>query len=499
MRKNFGAKLITWLLWALFGSSIVTALWHLQAGVQTLSVTETLVAGTKLSIALRIDALSSTIFCMVTFLAATIAQYALRYLDGEPKQNYFYQKLLITVLAVSLLILSSNLAMFFLAWLGISWGLHRLLLIYEERPKALLAARKKLLVSRLGDVALLLAFGAIYKAFGTFDFHDIFETIDHGMATLNRAQIDLINVAGVLLAAGAMTKSAQFPFHFWLPETMETPTPVSALMHAGIINAGGFLIIRLSPVFEHAAGAGMLLTVAGAVTAVFGSLVMITQNNIKQKLAYSTISQMGMMMFACGIGAYSLALFHIVAHSLYKAYAFLSTGTLVAERTKLMIPIRPWSTSLAVGCSVVCGALVVLGLYLGSGLYLPTLTYSAVLLLGLVQNMNLPPIKDAFGGWLSMIAGGAVISGVIFYLVLEQGLGYFVASEIATPEKVANWYDPTFLVNALGYLIFAAGFCLSNVLLAQKSTFARRLYMYLWNGGYFGQYTTRALVRFWPV
>ncbi len=499
MRKNFGAKLITWLLWALFGLSIGTAFWYLQAGVQILSFIEAWVAGAKLSLALRIDALSSTIFCMVSFLSATIAQYALRYLDGEPKQTYFYQNLLITVLAVCLLILSSNLAIFFIAWLGISWGLHRLLLIYEERPKALLAARKKLLVSRLGDIALLLAIGLLYKAFGTFEFHDIFAKVDRSIATLSADQIDLVNMAGVLLAAGAMTKSAQFPFHFWLPETMETPTPVSALMHAGIINAGGVLIIRLSPVFDHAAGAGMLLTVAGAVTAVFGSLVMITQNNIKQKLAYSTVSQMGMMMFACGIGAYSLALFHIVAHSLYKAYAFLSTGTLVAERAKLAIPLRPWSTSLAVSCSFVCGSLVILGLYVGSGVYLPSLTYAAVLLLGLVQMMNLPRIKDTFSGWLPLIAGGAVISGVLMYLVLEQGLGHYVATEIATPETVVSWSDPVFMVNALGYLIFAVGFCLSNILLAQKSGLARRLYIYLWNGGYFGQHTTRALLRFWPV
>jgi NAD(P)H-quinone oxidoreductase subunit 5 len=351
----------------------------------------------------------------------------------------------------------------------------------------------------LGDVALLLAVAFLYCAFDTFDFHDIFETVDRGMSGLSKDQVDLINLAGVFLAAGAMTKSAQFPFHFWLPETMETPTPVSALMHAGIINAGGFLIIRLSPVFDHAAGAGMLLTVAGALTAVYGSLVMITQNNIKQKLAYSTISQMGMMIFACGIGAYSLALFHIVAHSLYKAYAFLSTGTLVAERTKLAIPLRPWSMSMAVLCSIICGTLVILGLYLDSGLYLPSLTYGAVLLLGVVQNMNLPRLKDAYGGFLPLIVGASLIGGVLLYLGLEQGLGHYVATEIATPETVSSWRHPIFLVNAFGYLIFAVGFCLSNALLAQKSPFSRRLYMYLWNGGYFGHYTTRALLRLWPV
>jgi NAD(P)H-quinone oxidoreductase subunit 5 len=134
---------------------------------------------------------------------------------------------------------------------------------------------------------------------------------------------------GPLFVLGAMTKSAQFPFHSWLPDTMETPTPVSALMHAGIINAGGFLVIRLSPLISISPISLDFLAVLGALTAIFGAVVMLTQTSVKRSLAYSTIAQMGFMMLQCGLGAYSAALLHLVGHSLYKAYAFLSTGSVL--------------------------------------------------------------------------------------------------------------------------------------------------------------------------
>ena len=132
------------------------------------------------------------------------------------------------------------------------------------------------------------------------------------------------------LVCGAMLKSAQFPFHSWLPDTMETPTPVSALMHAGIINAGGFLIVRLSPLVTLSPLSLHILAVVGAFTAIFASLVMMTQASVKRMLAFSTIAQMGFMMLQCGVGAFSIAVLHIVAHSLYKAHAFLSSGSVVS-------------------------------------------------------------------------------------------------------------------------------------------------------------------------
>jgi len=141
-----------------------------------------------------------------------------------------------------------------------------------------------------------------------------------------------------LLVIAASLESAQFPFHSWLPDTMETPTPVSALMHAGIINAGGFLVVRLSPILINAPAALNTLAIVGAFTALFASVVMLTQTSVKRSLAYSTIAQMGFMMLQCGLGAFALATLHLVAHSLYKAHAFLSSGSVVALKKAAWTP-----------------------------------------------------------------------------------------------------------------------------------------------------------------
>jgi NAD(P)H-quinone oxidoreductase subunit 5 len=163
-----------------------------------------------------------------------------------------------------------------------------------------------------------------WQSFGTWDFREMFAApAGNGLGPAMLA---------FLLVFAALLKSAQFPFHTWLPDTMETPTPVSALMHAGIINAGGFLVLRLSPLLVQVPVVMDLLALTGAFTALFGSLVMLPQTSVKRSLAYSTIAQMGFMMLECGLGAFALAALHIVAHSLYKAHAFLSSGSIVAAQ-----------------------------------------------------------------------------------------------------------------------------------------------------------------------
>ncbi len=166
---------------------------------------------------------------------------------------------------------------------------------------------------------------ALYQVFGSLNFSVL--TQDAEKLISDGSNPFLIGVAGVSLVLGVMTKSAQFPFHFWLPKTMETPTPVSALMHAGIINAGGFLVIRMGSFLNQLPWALNSLAIVGGVTAFFGSFVMLSQTNIKRSLAYSTISQMGFMMLQCGLGAFTIAIVHIVGHAFYKAHSFLSSGS----------------------------------------------------------------------------------------------------------------------------------------------------------------------------
>lgn len=270
-----------------------------------------------------LDGLSLVLLCLVSLMVTLIGRFSIRYLDGDPQQGRFMKWLLFTAATVMLFISSNHVALFMGAWISSSLGLHQLLLHYQHRPQARLAARKKFMVSRLGDVALLMAFALIVRHFHHWHYADIFAQMNQTTFTPS------LQIASFLLVLGAMTKSAQFPIHSWLPETLETPTPVSALMHAGIINAGGFLILRWSPLLVHYPLALLTLAWVGGFTALFAVLVMLTQTSIKKRLAYSTISQMGLMMLQCGLGAFTAAALHIVVHSLYKAHAFLNAGSIL--------------------------------------------------------------------------------------------------------------------------------------------------------------------------
>jgi NAD(P)H-quinone oxidoreductase subunit 5 len=276
-----------------------------------------------------LDGASLMMLTLVSFVGWVISQFSIRYLDGEANQGRYYCWIAFTIGCVSAMVISANLGLFFVAWLMTSWGLHQLLLHYPERPAARRAAWTKFVVSRLGDAALLAALSLLYLEFGTLQISELLvaagahSTVPVALTT---------QFAGLLIALGVIAKSAQFPFHTWLPLTMETPTPVSALMHAGIVNAGGYLVIRLGPLMLLSGPAMTSLIVIGTFTACFGVIVMMTQTSVKRKLAYSTIAQMGFMLLQCGLGAFSAAMLHILAHSLYKSHAFLSSGSAMVHR-----------------------------------------------------------------------------------------------------------------------------------------------------------------------
>ena len=268
------------------------------------------------------DRLTAAMFCLVSFIGVIVVTYSRNYMAGDPAHARFVGMLSLTLSAVLLVILSGNLFQFSLAWFATSVGLHRLLVFYPERPAALMAARKKFLASRAGDLCLLLAMALLYRMAGSLEYASIFRAA-------HAAGNGGVQAVALLLMVTAMLASAQFPLHGWLIEVMETPTPVSALLHAGIINAGGFLVLRFSDIIALSVPALDTLEMVGGFTALFGSAVMLTQTSIKVSLAYSTIAQMGFMMLECGLGAFSAALLHILAHSLYKAHAFLSSGSVI--------------------------------------------------------------------------------------------------------------------------------------------------------------------------
>jgi len=277
-----------------------------------------------------LDGTSGLMLTLVAFVGWVICRFSIRYLDGEAHQGSYFRWLSLTVGAVSLLAISGDLLTLFVAWSLSSLGIHKLLTHYSERPAARKAAWTKCAISRVADVFLVVAGVLIVKEFGTLRLTELFALVQ-SFHVNGLPSHSLLPSIGALLITGAALKTAQFPFHTWLPETLEAPTPVSALMHAGIVNAGGYLLIRLSPLLAWSPLAMTSLAVLGALTACFAAAVMLTQASIKKSLAWSTIAQMGFMMLQCGLGAFSAAMLHIIAHSLYKAHAFLNSGDVLNQ------------------------------------------------------------------------------------------------------------------------------------------------------------------------
>ena len=280
----------------------------------------TLIGAPGMGVSIRFDAVSSVMLLLVSFIGWVVVRYTATYLDGEARQGAFTGWLSLTLAAVLMLVLSGNLVQLVLAWIATSLFLHRLLLFYPERIAARRAAAKKFVTARLSDVALIIAAVLLTLAYGTNEITLILSAARAGMGG------DLAIAAAGFLAVAGVLKSAQFPMHGWLTEVMEAPTPVSALLHAGVINAGGFLLIRFADVMLLAPGVLAGLVLIGGFTALFAGLVMLTQPAVKTSLAWSTVAQMGFMILECGLGLFPLALLHIVAHSLYKAHSFLASG-----------------------------------------------------------------------------------------------------------------------------------------------------------------------------
>ncbi len=229
------------------------------------------------------------------------------------------------------LVQAGSLVTLVLAFAAVGHGLGKLLLFYAERPEARRAATKFSLIWGTADGALVLSALLFWAAYGTTSFA--------GLESAAAASSPVTaEVAVLLLVVAVLLKTAAFPLHGWLTEVMEAPTPVSALLHAGVINAGGFVLIRMAEVVQASPIAMAVLVLAGGLTALFGAVVMLTQNAVKTALAWSTISQMGFMLLQCGLGLWPLALLHIIAHSLYKAHAFLSSGTAVAAVSQVRKP-----------------------------------------------------------------------------------------------------------------------------------------------------------------
>jgi NAD(P)H-quinone oxidoreductase subunit 5 len=433
-----------------------------------------------LAVGFRLDVLSGLISTTVMLIGASIMRFSVRYLADDDHQKQFHRNLATTLCFVLAMLNSSNLILFWLAWVGTSYFLHKLLLHFKDREGARQAANQKFWVSRLGDFFITLASLAIFRVFGTLDFSTINENSSH---LFENSEVPLLlYLAGVLIVLGAMTKSAQFPFHFWLPKTMETPTPVSALMHAGIINAGGFLIIRLGGFLDNIPLALHLLAIVGGFTAFFGSIIMLSQTNVKKSLAYSTISQMGFMMLQCGLGAFSIAVVHIIGHAFYKAYSFLGAGS-VTDYGKLnrylSLPHRGkniWSHCvfgfLAVGFTFFVGS------YLGYQLNKPG-AMILLLVLGLASAQIFLSFTNKFE------ALKTVMLMQLTYFVLFRIIDWLLHDSILKAATNTSSFQDV-IYGSISILMITLYLVQNNLERISKTKWGKKLYVKSLNGGYLG-------------
>ena len=439
----------------------------------------------------RSDALGALMLLLVSFIGWVIVGYSQTYLTGEQGQARYIRGLMLTLAAVSVLVLSNNLLVLALAWVATSLALHGLLTFFNTRAQSLVAAHKKFITSRVADACLLAGVALVGQQLGTLE-------IDQAIAAAKAlpAMTASLQTAALLLAASALIKCAQLPVHGWLIQVMEAPTPVSALLHAGVVNLGGFLLIRLGSLVGDVPAAQALLVVVGSVTAVVAALVMMTRISIKVTLAWSTCAQMGFMMMQCGLGLYDLALLHLVAHSLYKAHAFLGAGSAVEQnRLQQMTPPAPpqpmghWLLGALAGMALVAAAAMAWGLRPSQA--------PALWALGGILSLALAPLLAGpvwqAGGWWRLAGLACAQAVALAYFGLHTLFGHWLGAQGAGMPP-----DMALVFWVLG--CFAVLFVVQGAVRARPhSGLARTLYPWLFAGLYLDHVFTRIAFRLWPV
>lgn len=300
----------------------------------TLSVMDWIAVGDfKVDWAVRIDQLSVIMMCVINIVSACVHVYSVGYMSHDDSKSRFMAYLSLFTFAMLMLVSADNLLQLFFGWEGVGLASYLLIGFWYEKPSANAASIKAFLVNRVGDLGLTLGVMTAFVIFGTVQFDGIFDTVAvHATDSFMffGYSIHALTLLSLLLFVGAVGKSAQLGLHTWLPDAMEGPTPVSALIHAAtMVTAGVFLVARFSPVYEYAPDALMVVTIVGALTAFVAATIGMTQFDIKRVIAYSTMSQLGYMFFALGVSAYSAAMFHLVTHAFFKALLFLGAGSVI--------------------------------------------------------------------------------------------------------------------------------------------------------------------------
>ncbi len=347
-----------------------------------------------------IDSLSITMLLMVTFLSFIIQLYSVGYMRGDPRIHWFFAVVALFTAAMLGLVLANNLIILYVSWELVGLCSYLLIGYWWERPSAREAAKKAFVTTRIGDVGLLIGILVLFKATGSFEIDQIFE-----MLTAGEIPAGTITLAAVLMFLGAMGKSGQFPLHVWLPDAMEGPTPVSALIHAAtMVTAGVYLVARMFPLFAASEAAMLVVLTIGTITAIFAAVLALVETDMKRVLAYSTISQLGYMMFALGAGSVTAAMLHLAGHAFFKALLFLGAGAVmhgthgIVDIDKLgglrkKMPVTTWT--------FIIGALSLAGFPLLSGFW--------------SKDMILSTAYDG-GHWVTFAVGVVTAALTAFYM-----------------------------------------------------------------------------------
>jgi NADH-quinone oxidoreductase subunit L len=289
------------------------------------------VMGLKLEVGFLIDSLTAMMMCVVTFVSLMVHVYTIGYMAEDEGYNRFFSYISLFTFSMLMLVMSNNFLQLFFGWEAVGLVSYLLIGFWYTRPTAIYANMKAFMVNRVGDFGFILGIGLLLAYAGSMNYGEVFAKREE-LATLTLPGTDwmLLTVACICLFIGAMGKSAQFPLHVWLPDSMEGPTPISALIHAAtMVTAGIFMVARMSPLFELSDTALSFVLVIGAITALFMGFLGIIQNDIKRVVAYSTLSQLGYMTVALGASAYSVAVFHLMTHAFFKALLFLGAGAVI--------------------------------------------------------------------------------------------------------------------------------------------------------------------------
>jgi NAD(P)H-quinone oxidoreductase subunit 5 len=419
---------------------------------------------------------------LVQLLGTVIGVFSARYLQGEPNQPRYLSAFAAVLAAVQVLLLADHWLVLIAAWAAVGTALQRLLCFYPERAFALLAAHKKRLADRLADALLLAAAALAWAEVGSGSLSDLWRHAEQGQASW------LLQASAVSFVLAVILRTALLPVHGWLIQVMEAPTPVSALLHAGVVNLGGFLLIRFAPLLEAAPAARGLLIAFGLGTALLAGLVMLTRVTVKVRLAWSTVAQMGFMVLECGLGLYTLAALHLIGHSLYKAHAFLAASSVVQQGRlqEMRGAATPSAASLALAPALSLAIVALVAQWSGSAGW--PWWWSVVLALAWAPLFWMPAQRSPGAStWLpGLLTGVAMVAALTAAMLLGHALPLGAAD---APSHAGG------LLALVGMAVMYA--LLVAVQICPQRLSAWRRWSYA--GFYVDEFYTRLALRLWPA